>query len=143
LALLDHDNADARPTLVVNAFDDPIIDGTSLPITQIASSSHVYGAITGGGGHLGWFEGPRAAKRWILRPVSEWLTAAYRDMPRAGNSLDVEQRGNGWTWITVPAHKISGVGEKEGGGEGKVGWKVLDQGEVIRGAEGEGVLQGL
>lgn len=128
---------------MVNAFDDPIIDGASLPISEIASSSHVYGAITGGGGHLGWFEGPRARTRWILRPVSEWLTAAYRDMPRAGGMLDATKAENGWTWVEKPAHAITGVGEKMGGGGGKVGWKVLDEGEVIRGEEGEGVLQGL
>jgi len=92
---------------------------------------------------LGWFEGSRARTRWILRPVSEWLTAAYRDIPQAGSLLDVEKGENGWTWISKPAHEISGVGEKEGGGGGKVGWKVLDEGENIQGAEGQGVLQGL
>lgn len=127
------------PTLAINAFDDPIIDGASLPIEQFASSSHLYAAISGGGGHLGWFEGPRANDRWVKKPASEWFVAATRDLARSGETLDVEKDDDGWSWVKSPAHTISGVG----GEKGMVGWKVLDQGEVVKGAEGEGVLQGL
>ncbi|RXK38700.1 hypothetical protein M231_04010 [Tremella mesenterica] len=80
-----------RPLLSINAFDDPIIDGTALPIAEFQASSHVYAAITGPGGHLGWFCGPLFASRekrkarWIVIPAVEWLTAASRDLPSRGN----------------------------------------------------------
>jgi hypothetical protein len=128
----------------VNAFDDPIIDGEALPLPEILSSTHVYGAVTGGGGHLGWFEGGRAERRWILRPVSEWIRAAYKDFELAGSAVKTVDDGDkGWQWVEKPAHEVRGVGEVQGGGGGRLGWKVLNEGEVIRGEEGEGVMQGL
>lgn len=139
LYLLD-DSADTRPTLAINAFDDPIIDGASLPIEDFADSSHLYAAISGGGGHLGWFEGRRANDRWVKKPVSEWFTATTRDLQIAGEQLEVDKDADGWSWIPHPAHAVAGVG---GSRKGTVGWKVLKEGEDILGAEGEGPLQGL
>lgn len=89
---------------------------------------------------MGWFEGNRANDRWVKKPVSEWLIAATRDLPIAGDELDMERDEEGWTWIARPAHAISGIGGQR---DGMVGWKVLDGGEVIHGAEGEGLMQGL
>jgi hypothetical protein len=134
----------SRPTLVVNAFDDPIIDGEHLPLPEIHSSTHVYGAVTGGGGHLGWFEGGRAQRRWILRPASEWIRAAYRDFAIAGSAVEIAEDGDkGWRWVKENAHEVRGVGQAQGGGGGRLGWRVMDEGEVVRGEEGEGVMQGL
>ena len=132
-----------RPLLAVNAFDDPIIDGTALPIDKFAVSSHVYGAVTGGGGHLGWFEGSRAQRRWVLKPASQWITAAARDLPITPGTVEVQKSANGWEWVTRPIHCISGVGDREGGGGGKVGWKILSETEIVQGEEGQGPLQGL
>ena len=135
---------DVRPLLAINAFDDPIIDGASLPIEEFANSSHVYGAISGGGGHLGWFEGSRANDRWVKKPVSEWFTAASRDFKLAGPAIEtIEEGEKGWHWVTKGAHAIPGVGAKVGGGNGRIGGKVLDEGEIVKGEEGEGTLQGL
>lgn len=129
--------------MAINAFDDPIIDGASLPLDEFHASSHVYTAISGGGGHLGWFEGSRANTRWSLKPVAEWFEAATRDFRVEGKRVDLEKGVDGWVWGEEMAHEVSGIGEKEGGGGGRLGWKVLDRGEVVEGAEGEGPLQGL
>ncbi|KIR31098.1 anon-23da protein [Cryptococcus deuterogattii MMRL2647] len=54
------------PLFAINAFDDPVIDG-------------------GGGGHLGWFDGPffdktKSKHRWVLKPVSEFILACTQDL---------------------------------------------------------------
>ncbi len=99
--------ADARPTLGINAYDDPVVHGTALPISQVQAGSHVYLAVTGGGGHLGWFDGPisgpASKRRWVVKPMGEFLTAAARDLPpRAPVSV---AQGPGPEWATVTAKK--------------------------------------
>ena len=265
-------NSPYSPLLTINAFDDPIIDGSewskpyhphplnalavmfnelsvlisieqmsshylgctladvflaALPIEEIANSPYACMAVTGGGGHIGWFTGYRAEERWCVRPAMEWLGAATRDLPVAAASIttyksssagmgavqygqgsadraesgsgtgsgtgsgsgEAEEGGDGdgdgeegwervsrpsvdiprnnlsftetqpetqptaattttttttttaaasWEWVLVPAHAISGVG-----GDGRIGWRVLDKGEIVTGGEGSGTLQGL
>ncbi|BEI82219.1 hypothetical protein CcaverHIS002_0300870 [Cutaneotrichosporon cavernicola] len=95
------------PTLGINAYDDPVVHGTALPITQVQDASHVYLAVTGGGGHLGWFDGPmkgpKSKGRWVVKPMGEFLTAAARDLPpRAPVAV---APGPGPEWATVTAKK--------------------------------------
>ena len=121
-------------------------------------------AVVGAGGHLGWFSGRRAEKRWVVKPITEFLKAAVRDIPIAGPSVSVhassaseetevhqqdsaegsifEGEQGEWEWVDKPAHGIQGI---EVGTRGKVGWRVLKVGEKFKGgAEGEsGTLQGL
>ncbi|WVQ80966.1 hypothetical protein IAT38_003073 [Cryptococcus sp. DSM 104549] len=137
------------PLLSINAFDDPVVDGASLPFSEFRASSHVYAAVTGSGGHLGWFDGPffnkvQSKRRWVLKPVSEFLTAASRDLPLVGAAVEVEveqcgERGEEkWEWVKEPAQDIPGLK--------RVGWRVVDEGEVVKGEsyEGEeGLMQGL
>ena len=115
-----------------------------LPIEQFQSSTHVFSAVTGGGGHLGWFDGPffsrtKSKSRWILKPVQEYLTAAFRDLDVQGGQLEVvESEGpggeGGWQWVEKGGHEVQG-GKK-------VGWKVLDE-QDVSGAGQSGVMQGL
>ena len=166
--------------------DDPIIDGGkssptspkscyhsltclpagALPIDEFTASTHVYTGVSGGGGHLGWFEGNSADRRWVLKPVSEFLTAATRDLaiqgapvvvrrePKASQDVTLTRdaevsngsatggqstTGTGWEWVEDNAHEMAGVGSETG----NVGWKVLIEGEEIHGAQGSGSLQGL
>ncbi|ORX34833.1 Alpha/Beta hydrolase protein [Kockovaella imperatae] len=44
-----------------------------------------------------------------------------------------------WSWVRNPAHNVPGIGSASG----KIGWKVLAEGQVVHGAEGTGTLQGL
>ncbi|OBZ75228.1 Abhydrolase domain-containing protein [Grifola frondosa] len=63
------------PFLAINADDDPIVQ--SLPI-HAGDNEWVVFAVTRGGGHLGWFEAGSSfgqVKRWISKPVVEWLRA--------------------------------------------------------------------
>jgi len=149
----------SRPLLALNAFDDPIIDGgqstqqihplhetndclASLPIASFRASTHVFAAITGAGGHLGWFSGPffgpASKSRWSLKPVSEFLVAACRDLPPTNIIVETRPGEGGWEWVGENAHEITGVGV-----DGTVGWKVLKEGEVREGEGRSGVLQGL
>lgn len=150
LAFADPD----RPLLAINAFDDPIIDNgksllsfvrlclyrvsAAIPISEIQSSSHVYLVVTPGGGHLGYLTSLTTKDRWIRRPVSEFLTAATRDLPRTDTAVEFEE-SDGWEWVRKAAHAVSGVG----GAEGRIGWRILKKGELVMGAEGSGTLQGL
>ncbi|KAK6905284.1 anon-23da protein [Kwoniella mangroviensis CBS 8886] len=133
------------PLLAINAFDDPVVDCTALPLEELKSSTHVVTAITGSGGHLGWFDGPfplwsptKSKHRWVLKPVSEFLTATARDLDVVGGNIDVVQE-EGWEWVEDDqGHAIPGLHRR--------GWKVLKEGEEIlgEGDEGEtGVIQGL
>jgi hypothetical protein len=114
----------------------------ALPIDQFQSSSHVFSAITGGGGHLGWFDGPlfsstKSKSRWILKPVQEYFTAAFRDLDVRGGLLEVGKGPGGeggWQWVQKGGHDVQGGT--------RVGWKVLDDRE-ISGAGQSGVMQGL
>jgi hypothetical protein len=134
------------PLLSINAFDDPILDGRTIPISSFTSSTHVYAAITGSGGHLGWFDGVGKKSRWVLKPVREFLSAAKRELGMQGNPVEVvrgnengpeddekEERDGGWEWVKEAAHEMVVP----------VGWRVLKEGEIVEGQEGTGVLQGL
>ena len=116
----------------------------ALPIEEFQASSHVFEAITGGGGHLGWFDGPflsskKSKSRWIVKPVSEFLKAGFRDLEIEGGSITVSHgKGpggeEGWEWVKEGGHEVQGGT--------RVGWKVLDEKDV-KGAGQSGVLQGL
>ena len=58
-----------------------------------------------------------------------------------GVGVGVGKEKNPWVWVKQPAHEVSGVGDAEGGGGGRVGWRVLDEGEIVKGEAG-GSLQG-
>lgn len=120
-----------------------------LPVDQVHDSSHVYLAITGSGGHLGWFDGPfwgtkPNKRRWITLPVLEFLQAATRDLGVEGGNVEVEQGGapgeglqepgQGWTWVKSGGHEVQGGGRR--------GWRVLREGVEVESKEGTGALQG-
>jgi hypothetical protein len=142
------------PLLGINALDDPVIDGESLPLEAVQASSHVTLALVAGGGHLGFFDGPLSRKpfsdpkktgypqqRWVVKPISEFLQSAVDALEPEG---DAENRG-------VPVHRKAEEGEdgwewvadSEQDTYGRVGWKEVEHGESIKGAESSGVLQGL
>lgn len=73
------------PLLTISAADDPIV----RKIPPSVDNPHVIMVTTSGGGHLGWFEaGPGwfTVKRWIQKPVIEWLRMH-------GEELTFEGRG--------------------------------------------------
>ncbi|CAD6576958.1 MAG: hypothetical protein TREMPRED_001829 [Tremellales sp. Tagirdzhanova-0007] len=114
-----------RPLLAINAFDDPIIYRSAIPVDEIQSSSHVFVAVTPGGGHLGWFTDLSSKERWVRKPISEFLSAATRDLSIT-NALVTVEAINGWEWVKSPAHEVNGVG----GEDGRIGWRVLEESEL-------------
>ncbi|KAG8460786.1 hypothetical protein KFE25_010841 [Diacronema lutheri] len=71
--------ADVRvPLLVMNAFDDPLAPGNSLPYERVRRCEHVMLALTAHGGHLGWCDegAPFGAPRWVEQTVCDFLRVA-------------------------------------------------------------------
>jgi len=70
------------PFLAINAADDPIVQAES-PL-DVGGNGWVVIAVTERGGHLGWFEsaphGRFAVRRWVTKPIVEWLRAVGEDM---------------------------------------------------------------
>lgn len=118
------------PLLALNAGDDPIVRALPMP-EEAGGNGWVAMCVTAGGGHLGWFEaGERwgEVRRWIRRPVLEWLEAA-RGIVLEDRSVSkiVERDG----WITEEGKEHLGVMPLQGH-------------ERVEGAAGEeGMIQGL
>lgn len=127
----DHCLGDIRvPLLAVNADDDPIV--RSLPL-DVGGNGWVVLAVTRGGGHLGWFEAGSGTwgtvRRWISRPVIEWLKAAAEDI--VGRDLPPLQweEVDGWTREVGREH---------------LGYRDLGDCGQVEGVQGEdGLLAGL
>ena len=56
------------PTLCLHAKDDPIANDEGVPYDEIKQNPWVVLCVTGGGGHLSWFEW--GGGRWHSKPVS-------------------------------------------------------------------------
>ncbi|HET6370200.1 MAG TPA: hydrolase [Nitrospiria bacterium] len=71
-----------RPTLLINACDDPFLPETSLPIKAVAQSRWLEADFPKRGGHVGFVEGswPGSASYWIDRRVMAFLDSIrFRD----------------------------------------------------------------
>lgn len=116
------------PFLAINSADDPIV--AELP-QNVGESEYIVFAVTSGGGHLGWFEtadGYGQVRRWVSRPVLEWLKAI-------GDDLIPERRE------VRPLHEVDGFIKEVGRDD--IGYKEIEGGGHIIGVEGEGLLAGL
>lgn len=126
----DHHLKDIRvPLLAFNAADDPVVGHCPL---DVGNNGLVALALTNGGGHLGWFEsaGGKSVRRWVTRPVLEWLRAVHEDLETDNRKpLPIVVQDSEWTTEVGREH---------------LGVKFLgDAGEVV-GIEGEeGLLAGL
>ncbi|KAF9053936.1 AB-hydrolase YheT [Hymenopellis radicata] len=118
------------PLLTLNAMDDPVVQ--KVP-TGVDNPSVVM-AVTRGGGHLGWFEpsteGWFDVKRWVTKPVLEWLRMV-------GNDLVVEKRVSKEIFVGVDGY----IRER---GSDDLGCKVVNGEVLIEGAtKDEDLIQGL
>ncbi|KDQ60843.1 hypothetical protein JAAARDRAFT_190982 [Jaapia argillacea MUCL 33604] len=132
------------PFLAISAEDDPIVG--HIPIEEINGEDGKEGngwvciAVTKGGGHLGWFEddgGVAGVKRWVRKPVMEWLKTVGEGVFLAKESEkgSIEAAGEIFVdndgWIREVGREGLGCREIEGGGR-------------VHGVEGEeGLLAGL
>ncbi|TFK53230.1 AB-hydrolase YheT [Heliocybe sulcata] len=119
----------AIPCLAINAGDDPIVTVDNIPVCQILQSPWVIQAITGGGGHMGWFEpstgGGRTFERWYVKPTAQFLLAirelglAARPRPRItedaarGMRLQEGRPDIGFREVEEEAVVSSGTGESK------------------------------
>ncbi|TFY81012.1 hypothetical protein EWM64_g3000 [Hericium alpestre] len=117
------------PFLTMNADDDPIV--VEVPVDSF-TNSWVAMVVTRGGGHLGWFEQVGwsfEVKRWMSKPVIEWLGAC-------GEGLAIEHRRE------PPSFDADGwLVERD---RSDLGCKEIGEGGRVEGAEGqEGMIAGL
>ncbi|WFC98076.1 hypothetical protein MYAM1_000798 [Malassezia yamatoensis] len=86
----------ARPTLAVNADDDPIVPLKELDSvhTALKENPNLILAHSRNGGHLGWFAS-LSAVRWVHNPVGEYLTALNRQYEEAKHSHPTQGLGSG------------------------------------------------
>lgn len=62
-----------RPTLLINALNDPFIPASALPRAAIAESRWLEAAFVPEGGHVGFLEGPSGARSWAEVRAVEFL----------------------------------------------------------------------
>jgi len=118
------------PFLTINSTDDPVV--RSVP-EDAAGNGFVAMVMTSGGGHLGWFETSDQmyeVRRWIKKPILEWLRAIGEDIVREGS------RG-------LPLHRIDGFLKEVGRDD--LGCKEVDDevGDVVGTRGQDGLLSGL
>ncbi|RKP10808.1 Alpha/Beta hydrolase protein [Thamnocephalis sphaerospora] len=65
------------PLLCLNAHDDPVTDVEGAPFEEVKFNPFVIMALTGCGGHIGWFEGTLRPRRWCNKPLSEFAEAMF------------------------------------------------------------------
>lgn len=111
------------PLLALNAEDDPIIGHFPHEV----GNGLVVIAATEGGGHLGWFESSKdgSLRRWVTKPVIEWLRAVGEDYNPP--SMKFRQIVQNVEWTTEE-------------GREELGFKVLGDAGQVKGTEGEGGL---
>ncbi|GAA5868956.1 hypothetical protein JCM8547_003232 [Rhodosporidiobolus lusitaniae] len=73
-------NADV-PLLSISALDDPIVDCDGIPFDAAKTNPNLIFATTRHGGHLGWHEGIFRPRRWVAKPVVEFLKALHEANP--------------------------------------------------------------
>ncbi|KWU46340.1 putative lipid metabolism-related protein [Rhodotorula sp. JG-1b] len=71
----------AVPLLSFSAMDDPVVCSQGVPSHAAKANPNLVFAFTQHGGHLGWFEGLFRPRRWIAKPVVEFLKALHEANP--------------------------------------------------------------
>jgi predicted alpha/beta-fold hydrolase len=122
--------ADIRmPYLAINAADDPVVQHVPM---DGGENPHVTMVLTGGGGHLGWFQrGEGFMRRWMTAPVLEWMKLTGQEiLPHTSPNR--------------AAIKVDEDGYLREEGRPHLGCKPLPgSGVIYRGEGGEGMVQGL
>jgi uncharacterized protein len=62
-----------RPTLLINAANDPFVPAGALPLTEVAGSPWLDAAFAREGGHAGFLEGPWGRRSWAERRAMAFL----------------------------------------------------------------------
>jgi len=62
-----------RPTLLINAVNDPFLPGARLPVAAVAGSRWLEAAFVPEGGHVGFLDGPLGPSSWAERRALAFL----------------------------------------------------------------------
>lgn len=62
-----------RPTLLINAVNDPFLPGARLPVAAVAGSRWLEAAFVPEGGHVGFLDGPLGRSSWAERRALAFL----------------------------------------------------------------------
>jgi predicted alpha/beta-fold hydrolase len=62
-----------RPTLLINAANDPFLPGVHLPVAAVARSRWLEAAFVEQGGHVGFLDGPLGGSSWAERRALAFL----------------------------------------------------------------------
>jgi predicted alpha/beta-fold hydrolase len=124
--------ADVRvPLLAINAADDPVVQKVPMDAGGNPWATIV---LTSSGGHLGWFEAagsPGRVKRWVSKPVLEWLSACGRDLASERNR-------------SRALCQVDGFLKEVGDDRAHLGCQELDAAGIVVGTVGnKGFLSGL
>jgi uncharacterized protein len=117
------------PLLAINAADDPIVQAVPM---DAQGNGYCAMVLTAGGGHLGWFEYDEKGvlRRWIRKPVLEWLKASVEVLVAENQGREIIE--------------VDGFLKEAGDKWAHLGCYELDGGGIIQGTDGEGPgLQGL
>ncbi|KAF9268352.1 AB-hydrolase YheT [Marasmius fiardii PR-910] len=138
-----------RPLLTLNASDDPVVRHVPDPLEE--GNEWTVIAVTGGGGHLGWFveagdgndqfmirdDGDNSQiRRWSTGPVLQWFKGIVEDLDLDTGSWTYIEDSDGWV--------------QEVGGRDDIAYKIVGDTEsredLVNGTELRkegGMLQGL
>ena len=121
------------PLLAIHAEDDPIVSVLPTAVKGYTLNPWVVFSVTGGGGHLGWFEWDtknKSLKRWFTEPVLAWIRTMGDDIELRDSS-------------TPRAVRKLGEYLTEDGME-HLGYRLLSSGNLItHSTMQDGVIQGL
>lgn len=125
------------PFLAINSIDDPIATSRGIPLDVPAKNPNIVFALTQHGGHLGWFVGPFSfitKRRWVVKPVIEWLKAIHHADPaprrhKAISEAKVPQQGD--DMVVDPEDAECGF--REVGEDAIVGGDDPTQGSLVAG----------
>lgn len=126
----------AVPLLSIGAEDDPIIDPATVPYSLAEKNPYLVFATTKHGGHLGFFEGLFRPRRWVGKPIVEFLREVEKadSVPKRHARTAPEQRQG----------KTPSIGDEMVLVEGReeIGFKEVETVRVVM-EEGKGLVQGL
>lgn len=124
------------PYLAINAEDDPIVRVIPKPGEEkgeAEASPYVAVVVTAGGGHLGWFEDDekKEIRRWVKKPVLEWLRAIVEEFVRDGT----QEGGRNTELVNGFTREI---------GRESIGYREIEENDLPRvGPDVEGLTKGL
>ncbi|CAN6647800.1 monoacylglycerol lipase [Trichomonascus vanleenenianus] len=78
------------PLLILNALDDPVADGISLPFQEVERNPYSYLCATDNGGHLGWFM--PYGRRWFPSVIAKFFRGMHDHVDHISADITERQR---------------------------------------------------